>query len=35
MHQPLTLFKHLLFSQYTSVNRIHLASLKFVYKKTT
>nr|DAR67869.1 MAG TPA: hypothetical protein [Caudoviricetes sp.]DAS09902.1 MAG TPA: hypothetical protein [Caudoviricetes sp.] len=29
LHQPLTLFKHLLFSQYTSVNRIHLVPFFF------
>nr|DAO41281.1 MAG TPA: hypothetical protein [Caudoviricetes sp.] len=33
LHQPLTLFKHLRFSQYTSVNRIHLASLNLHIKR--
>nr|DAK09989.1 MAG TPA: hypothetical protein [Caudoviricetes sp.] len=27
LHQPFTLLRHRLFSQCTSVNRIHLASL--------
>nr|DAJ53987.1 MAG TPA: hypothetical protein [Caudoviricetes sp.] len=33
MHQPLTLFRHLFFSQCTSVNRIHLASLNLHIKR--
>nr|DAF07738.1 MAG TPA: hypothetical protein [Caudoviricetes sp.] len=29
MHQPFTLLRHRLFSQYTSVNHIHLVSFIF------